>query len=147
MSKPDKESWLERLSDAGLTVVKTPPPTDIAAPLKAWRGAVNIDAEPVAKVRQSAPDALIEVDRQWFTHALNASIFAPDQSFLISVAGPGSLEFGWAHVKWTNDTTLAPRLVQDDGSVEFLAMSIDGRRTCAVTTEEYDFWILTGEVE
>ncbi|MGX8907912.1 hypothetical protein ACR820_22280 [Streptomyces netropsis] len=147
MFEARKKNWLQKLSGTGLTVIESPIPTSTPTVLQAWQSAVNIEARPVAKISQSVPDALSEVDRQWLTHASNASIFAHDQSFLISVAGPGSLEFGWAQVRWSTEVKLASRLALDDGTVEFLAMSIDGRRTCAVTTEEYDFWILIDELE
>lgn len=49
---------------------------------------------------------------------------------------------GWAVVKWSPGTELAPRLVKRDEGPDFLAISLDGNVVCAVTEEEYDYWIV-----
>lgn len=128
---------------SSLVVLDVPPPSGVPGTSEAWRKVVNIETEPAARVSQSLPDALSEVDRQWLAQAERESLFAEDGSFLISVAGPGAFEAGWVRVRWPGNARLASTLVQDEGSLEFVAMSTDGRVLCAVTTEEYDFWIVT----
>ncbi|WP_344632908.1 hypothetical protein [Streptomyces glaucosporus] len=102
---------------------------------------MNIETKPVVRVDRSLPDAMDEVDRQWLARAERESLFAEDGSFLVSVAGPGALD-GWVSVRWPGSARMASALFHDEGSPEFVAMSADGRVLCAVTTEEYDFWIV-----
>jgi hypothetical protein len=42
---------------------------------------------------------------------------------------------------------LAQRLGSVEGEPEFVAMSLDGRVSCGVTTEEYEVWILTALID
>ncbi|MCC3768380.1 hypothetical protein [Streptomyces sp. UNOC14_S4] len=142
--KMSKEAWLQKIVGSGLTLIDVPAPRDIPTVLDAWSVVAHIWAEPVEKIGQADPDALVEVDRQWFRHALRMSVFADDGSFLITVAGPGISEFGWARVRWVDGVELASSLT-NHGSPEFIAMSIDGRRMCGVTTEEYDYWVMAHE--
>lgn len=106
----------------------------------------SVETEPVVAVRQDHPDALSEVNRQWSLYASENGLFADDGTFLISVAGRGSSKFGWARVKWSEGCALAERL-QDEGSPEYVGMSLDGRCICAVTTEECDYWIVVHRFE
>ncbi|MFF4533964.1 hypothetical protein ACFY1P_32430 [Streptomyces sp. NPDC001407] len=121
-----------------------PAPRDVPTVLDAWRIMANVSAEPVKRVRQAAPDALAEVDYQWLRYARRTALFADDHSLLITVAGPGSAEYGWFPVRWVEGAELASNLV-DHGSPELIAMSMDGRRICGVTTEEYDYWVMVHE--
>ncbi|GAA2412908.1 hypothetical protein GCM10010420_47950 [Streptomyces glaucosporus] len=136
---------LRKISSSGLVVRDTPPPSGVPAASEAWRKVANIETEPVIKVSQSLPDAMSEVDRQWLAQAKKESLFAEDGSFLISVAGPGASEEGWVCVQWPGSASMASTLFQAERSPEFVAMSMDGRVLCAVTTEEYDFWIVVHE--
>lgn len=131
-----------QVSSSGLVVLGIPPPSGVPGTSEAWRKVVNIETEPAVRVGHSLPDALSEVDRQWLAHAERESLFPEDGSFLISVAGPGAFEAGWTCVRWPGNTSLASTLVHDEGSPEFVAMSMDGRLLCGVTTEEYDYWIV-----
>ncbi|MFD8077146.1 hypothetical protein ACFV3E_31355 [Streptomyces sp. NPDC059718] len=99
-----------------------------------------METTPVATVRHDAA-ALPEVDRLWFLHASQNNLFDPDGLFLISAAGPDSRALGWTHVQWQEGAQLASSL-QDEQSPEFLALSTHGRCMCAVTTEEYDYWVV-----
>ncbi|WP_344026366.1 hypothetical protein [Streptomyces luteireticuli] len=101
----------------------------------------SMETHPVATVSQEDPNAMEEVDRQWRFHASTVSLMGADGEFLMSVAGRGSREVGWLPVKWSKDSKLAATL-RCDGDPEFVAMSMDGRFLCAVTTEEYDYWIV-----
>ncbi|MEC4014879.1 hypothetical protein [Streptomyces sp. H27-D2] len=137
----DGEDRWRRISASGLKVLDTPPPEDVPTVLQVWKHVSNIETEPTATVGQEHPEALAEVDRQWLLQASRNSLFAEDGSFLVSMAGQGSLELGWICVEWSKGAELASHL-QDEGSPEFLGMSIDGDHVCAVTTEEYEYWIV-----
>ncbi|MFG2598460.1 hypothetical protein [Streptomyces sp. NPDC048462] len=41
------------------------------------------------------------------------------------------------------ETGLPSRVASATGSPEFLALSVDGRHLCAVTSEEDEYWIVT----
>jgi hypothetical protein len=42
---------------------------------------------------------------------------------------------------------MANELALVTGEPEFVAMSMDGRVVCGVTTEEYDAWIVSGMLD
>ena len=136
----DHERRVRRFSGSGLKVLDTSPSPGVPSVLDAARRVASIETTPVATVRHDAAGALSEVDRLWFLHASQNNLLDPDGSFLISAAGPGSRALGWTHVQWQEGVQLASNL-QDEQSPEFLALSTDGRCVCAVTTEEYDYWI------
>ncbi|MGK5640285.1 hypothetical protein ACSNOK_18510 [Streptomyces sp. URMC 126] len=111
------------------------------APWEVWAAVVSVTAEPKAKVAHGATDALREVDRQWYRCASAASVFTAKGAFLVHVAGTGSLDVGWTPVRWSEGAGPTAHL-QYDGDPEFVALSEDGRHACAVTTEEYDYWVV-----
>ena len=90
---------------------------------------------------QEIPDAQERVDHAWFSRASENSLFAAGGEFFISVGGAGSLELGWVCVRWLKGVQMASRLMQGDGNLEFLGMSVSGRYVCGVTTEESDYWV------
>jgi hypothetical protein len=141
MIDPNDEARLRKISASGLKVLDMAPPTDIPTVLEAWMRVVNMEAKPVASISQQSAGALDDVDHQWLLQASGNSLFDADDSFLISIAGPGSLKFGWTRVQWSSAAKLASQL-QDEGGPEFLGMSLDGHCICATTTEEYDYWIV-----
>lgn len=143
----DRENWLKRVASTGLTVADAPIPETTPPILDAWRGVVSIEAEPVERISISLVNSLDEVDHRWLAHARQNTVFSEDGHFLLSVGGHGRWEHGWAYVQWSDSARLAPNFTQDDGNMEFLALSIDGRRVCAVTTEECDHWVVVNEIK
>src|SRR5690242_20256386 len=135
--KLTQESRSALLRECGLMILDDPIPSGIPGVLEAWQPVVNIAAEPAAKVSLSSPTVAAEVDKQWHVHAVRNSIISPKGDFLISIAGTGSIELGWALVRYSADAKISSRLIAHTGaSPEFLAMSLDGRRVCGVTPEE-----------
>ncbi|MEV8586763.1 hypothetical protein AB0424_07425 [Streptomyces sp. NPDC051180] len=137
-----REVWLNRMSVTGLTVSEEPTPENVPSPNEAMRSVSNWEVQPVSKVPLSHPDAHQEVDRQWYAQATQAGLFSEDGSFLLSISGSGSSGFGWAAVKWNPTVELTSRLARESEGLDFVAMSEDGRTVCAVTEEEYDYWIV-----
>ncbi|QLE73617.1 hypothetical protein FGW37_20320 [Streptomyces rectiverticillatus] len=141
MNDSDREYQLRLISASGLTVLDAPTLANIPTIEQAWKVVAGWETVPVATVGQKTSDALAELDRQWLAHSSSISLFASDGTILVNVAGRGCQEAGWTPVKWSERAQLASKL-QRDGDPEFIAMSIDGRRMCAVTTEEYDYWVV-----
>ncbi|MGA5035851.1 hypothetical protein ACPCA8_02195 [Streptomyces capoamus] len=48
-------------------------------------------------------------------------------------------------VRDTVGTRLPSRIAEVTGSPEFVAVSTDGRRLCAASVEEYDYWVVLHE--
>ncbi|MFD0367422.1 hypothetical protein [Streptomyces sp. NPDC059071] len=142
MTESTREIWLNRIASTGLTVSNDPIPGDVPSVLEALQSVAHWEVQPVATVPLSHPKALQEVDRQWHVQAAQNGLFSDDDSFLLSISGTGSSTFGWAVVKWQPGTQLAPRLAKREEGLDFLAMSLDGKVVCAVTEEEYDYWIV-----
>ncbi|MGW1197295.1 hypothetical protein ACWD4B_15880 [Streptomyces sp. NPDC002536] len=142
MTEHYREHHLRMISASGLTILDTPAPGGVPSTAEAWSEVVNFETVPSATVSQGSADALSEVDEKWLTLAMNNALVATDGTFLINTAGPGTREVGWTVVKWAENARLASNL-QYGGDPEFVAMSMDGRNMCAVTTEEYDYWIVS----
>ncbi|MEU8618177.1 hypothetical protein [Streptomyces sp. NPDC048623] len=142
MTESTRETWLNRIAATGLTVSSDAAPGEVPSVREALQSVVHWEVQPVATVPLSHPKALQEVDRQWHVHAEQNGLFGEEGSFLLSISGTGSSTFGWAVVKWSPGAELAPRLAKPDEGLDFLTMSVDGRVVCAVTEEEYDYWIV-----
>ncbi|MFD3331054.1 hypothetical protein ACFWV1_00095 [Streptomyces sp. NPDC058700] len=142
MTDPRREIWLNRIAITGLTVSADPAPGDIPSVGEAMQSVANWEVNPVATVPLSAQGALQEVDQQWYAHAMQNGLFTDGGSFLLSISGSGAWAFGWTVVKWSPGTELAPRLAKEEEGLDFVAMSLDGKVVCAVTEEEYDYWIV-----
>ncbi|MFF5423655.1 MULTISPECIES: hypothetical protein [unclassified Streptomyces] len=142
MDENTRETWLRRMASTGLAVSDNAAPDGVPSVLEALRSVANWEVRPTATVPAGQPRALEEVDRQWRLHAERCGLFGDDGSFLFSISGAGASDFGWAVVKWSADAELAPRLAKPGEGLDFLAMSVDGKVVCAVTEEEYDYWVV-----
>jgi hypothetical protein len=137
-----RNAWLQKVAASGLEVLNDSVPAGIPTALQALQKVVNMEVEPVAKVAVNLSNASAEVDRQWLLHAKRSALFADDDSFLIAAPIAEHPGFDWVRVRWTDGASPAQKLVQEDGTVEFLAMALDGLSVCAITEEEYDYWIV-----
>ncbi|MFJ6249374.1 MULTISPECIES: hypothetical protein [unclassified Streptomyces] len=142
MTDSAKEEWLSRIASTGLTISSDPAPSDVPPVREAMLSVSNWEVEPTSTVPLDHANALQEVDQNWHAHAARNGLFGNDGSFLLSVSGAGSRKFGWAMVKWSPGAELAPRLARAEEGLDFVAMSVDGRVVCAVTEEEYEYWIV-----
>ncbi|MGW9434541.1 hypothetical protein [Streptomyces sp. NPDC055607] len=142
MADPTRSAWFNRMTATGLTVSGDPAPVGVPSVIEAMQSVANWEVQPVAEVPLSHPEALQEVDRQWYTQSTHNGLFGEGNSFLLSISGSGSSAFGWVVVKWVPGAELAPRLARAEEGLDFVAMSMDGRVVCAVTEEEYEYWII-----
>ncbi|MBT2410786.1 hypothetical protein J7I94_09465 [Streptomyces sp. ISL-12] len=136
------ETRMRMLSKTGLRIIDTPSPPDVPSALEAIQRVASMEVAPAVVISQNSPDAITALDRAWYKQARENSIFDSADTFLLFTAGPGGERLGWTTVQWTQTARLSPHL-QDQDSPEFIAMSVDGCRLCAATTEEYDYWIVT----
>ncbi|WMX46174.1 hypothetical protein RGF97_16855 [Streptomyces roseicoloratus] len=142
MAEQARETWLNHIAATGLTVSDDIAPDSVPPVLETVRSVANWEVKPSATVPLKHPNALQEVDRQWHLHAEDCGLFGQDGSFLLTISGSGTSAFGWASVKWSAGAELAPRLAKPEEGLDFVAMSVDGNVVCAVTEEEYDYWIV-----
>ncbi|MEV4602968.1 hypothetical protein AB0K15_36920 [Amycolatopsis sp. NPDC049253] len=149
MEDPSAEQALrtELLRKSGLAVLDTNYSAGGSRPSDVWRLAASGSTVPAATV-EVLPDFgyLEEVDRQWQFLAEERGLFGEDGEFLISVAGERVGRLPWARVRRLGRMALAHHLVAYPGEPEFVAMSRDARVMCGVTTEEYDIWIVAGDL-
>ncbi|MEW1902045.1 hypothetical protein [Streptomyces sp. NPDC086147] len=142
MAESIRNTWLNRMAATGLTVSDAPAPVDVPSVLEAMQSVANWEVQPAVEVSLSHPEALQELDRQWYAQATQNGLFGDGDSFLLSISGSGSSAFGWVVVKWAPGAELAPRLARAEEGLDFVAMSVDGRVVCAVTEEEYEYWVV-----
>ncbi|MEU9335000.1 hypothetical protein AB0D49_17800 [Streptomyces sp. NPDC048290] len=141
----DRRSLLE---SAGLLVVQDVWRGEAPEPMEVWRPIVSGEAEPAVRVHVlEANGHLSEVQKQWVRLSDEMGLFGKQGDFLISVAGVGAVSAPWAHVRRTNSMQLAQRLGFVRGEPEFVALSLDGRVSCGVTTEEYEVWVLAKSID
>ncbi|MEU8652300.1 hypothetical protein [Streptomyces sp. NPDC048737] len=105
--------------------------------------AVNgFEVEPVAAIPATTPHAADELDEAWHHHAARASLHAENGEFLMFAPMPGGSEVGWVRVKDPVGKNLPSRVSTATGSPEFVAVSVDGRHLCAVSVEEFEYWVV-----
>ncbi|MER5224781.1 hypothetical protein [Streptomyces flaveus] len=82
------------------------------------------------------------LDEEWQLHA-PSHIHWPDQDFLLILSGSGSLAQGWFRVYDPIGTKLPSRVAFATGQPDLLALSLDGKQLCAITTEDDNYWVIT----
>jgi hypothetical protein len=102
--------------------------------------------KPVVTVPVDAPNPVEELGRQWHRVAARQRLAAKDGRFLILLAGPGASARGWLCVKDSVGRDLPARLLKGNGSLEFIALSTDGKRICATSEEDDEYWVIYEEV-
>ncbi|MFH9857699.1 hypothetical protein ACH4NV_34200 [Streptomyces althioticus] len=106
----------------------------------------NAYVEPVAAVPKSHPSPVEELGRQWHREAAGKQMVAEDGRFLILLSGPGASTRGWLCVKDPVGSNLPARILSVSESIEFIVMSLDGRRICATSEEDEEYWVVFEEV-
>jgi len=139
-----KPKWRDVLERCGLQVlengVQAAPPLQSA--IYAFSG---LEVEPVTTVPISSSGAMGELDEKWHFHASSVSLYDDTGEFLILPPVSGDRELSWVRVRDTVGRNLPSRIAKVTGSPEFLAVSADGRRLCAASDEEYDYWVVLHE--
>lgn len=145
MDLADRRTVLEA---AGLTVLDESWSGNVAEPSAAWRPIIAGSAVPTTTIRHDEADVLARVDAAWYQLACSSGVLDGHGEFLISVAGDGAAAESWAHVRCDHAPTLAEAMEPGwSGGGEFAAVSMNGRVVCAVTVEEYEYWVLTARLD
>ncbi|MFE6768777.1 hypothetical protein ACFVFD_07350 [Streptomyces fimicarius] len=127
-----------QLAKAGLEVLAQGVAEELPSYARAFKAVVNVEVVPRATVARSAP---AEADRLWLEHARTAAVIDGEGCFLVRGA-----DRDWVRVRLTPHTALSAALVPGAGSM-VIAMSPDGRRLCALTEEDDDYWIVVHRFE
>jgi hypothetical protein len=138
---PAGEGIEEVLIGAGLVVLGQVDPDVVMSPQRVWSAVARLSVQPTATV---AGDDLDSLDQRWFSLAEQNGVVARDGTFLVSLGGVGDLV--WIRVKRVGVVTLAQSIARTGRDPEFVAMNIGGDFVCAVTSEEYEAWIICMEV-
>ncbi|QGZ49789.1 hypothetical protein GPZ77_16690 [Streptomyces sp. QHH-9511] len=139
---PSTAQWRERLASCGLTVLpesEHPALPDVRQSIYAVTG---MEVEPTIRIDRSAPEADLELGRQWQDQARQANLYTDDGEFFVLPPGSGGLEIGWVRVRNRAGNDLLSRVKRTIGQFELITASADGRNLCAVTSEEYEYWII-----
>ncbi len=104
-------------------------------------------SQPVASVKKSFPNAVKEIGEEWRCAAERAGLFAADGKFFVLLASVEIDDAGWLCVKDPIGADLPGRLLSQNGSIEFVAMSGNGKMVCSVVDEGDDYWVLSEEVQ
>lgn len=109
-----------------------------------WRSFVSVTAVPSVRVPDDeGPGSLDALEGAWNTAARTHGVISDDGEFLLSVSGPGTHDKPWVQVR-ANGAVKVRELGNYVNQPEFVASDLARSVTIAVTTEEYEFWILTG---
>lgn len=141
MSNEIDQDWVGVLQRCGLQVAQDH--ASNALPINSAFCAVNgVDVEPVASIPFSSPDAMSELSRLWHSQSSRLPLCDEDGEFLIMPPGAGGSKVGWVQVKDQAGADLPSRIAGVTGSPEFVAISLDGRRLCAASTEDDEYWVV-----
>ncbi|MGP3981416.1 hypothetical protein [Streptomyces sp. KR80] len=107
----------------------------------AWTVVANINISPKAKAPRDHVGRE-SVNTVWQSQAESAGVFSTNGEFLITAVTTGCSQVGWVRVRRTPEIDVSA-LTDDQGGIEFIALSPDRQTLCAVTTEEYEYWIVS----
>ncbi|MFJ6843786.1 hypothetical protein ACIQRE_14060 [Streptomyces griseoluteus] len=83
-----------------------------------------------------------EMSRLWYSQSSRLSLCGEAAEFLIMPPRAGGSKLGWVKVKDQVGIDLPSRIASVTGSPEFIALSLDGRRLCAVSVEDCEYWVV-----
>ncbi|OSZ57623.1 hypothetical protein OQI_26300 [Streptomyces pharetrae CZA14] len=141
MTRP---AWRDLLERCGLHVLEDTAAHHGPPVLAAIRAVAGYEVRPAATIPLASPDAAAELDRAWHLHAADTSLHDAGEvaEFLILPPDSRATDPGWVPVRDTNPGNLPSRIAEATGSPECITVSLDGRRLCAVSEEEYDYWVV-----
>ncbi|MCM2413119.1 hypothetical protein [Streptomyces sp. RKAG290] len=142
-SSAETPSWQHTLEACGLLPIGTEAPCPVPAVLTAIHAVTGVEVKPSATIPESRADVMAELDRQWLAETTRLPLVSGAGELLIVPPGRGGSAVGWVLVKDSVGTGLPSRVAGATGSPEFLALSVDGRHLCAVTSEDDELWIVT----
>ncbi|MEV6345636.1 hypothetical protein [Actinoplanes sp. NPDC051851] len=126
----------QRAAAAGFVAGEFVRPEDVPTPMAVWKPIIRIGAEPSVRIPDSADD---RIGTTWLRLARGNGTIGADGALLLSVGGAGELPWLWVTIG-AEDPDVG-RLSLDGFEPEFVAIAVDGRAHCAVTSEEYETWI------
>lgn len=138
--------WPAIFDSCGLEIVEEQ--THDGPAVDAALHAVNgIEVRPVAEVSDAEPRALEKLSGEWHRRAETARLFTERGDFLLLAPGSGGSKVGWVRVtvRAGIGENLPSRVATATGTPEFIAVSVDGRRLCACTAEDDDYWVVVHE--
>ncbi|MFJ7159045.1 hypothetical protein ACIQUQ_29435 [Streptomyces sp. NPDC101118] len=135
-SKPAGGEPAPRIAKARLEAVAADVPEGLPPYAQAFTAVVNVEVVPVARVSRAGTGATAAADRLWLEHARAEAVLDDQDRFLVHGA-----DRDWVQVRLTADTALSAALPPGTGSMA-IAMSTDGRRLCALTEEDDEYWIV-----
>jgi hypothetical protein len=136
---PAGDRLAEVLVGAGLVVLGRV--EDVTSPQEVWSAVARLSVQATAEI---AGDDLDSIDQQWLSLAEQNGVIGPDGTFLVSLGGMGDI--AWVHVKRDGVVALARSIARTGRDPEFVAMNTASNFVCAVTSEEYEAWIICMEV-
>ncbi len=139
---PHTPKWTETMEACGLSLVDRDVPDPLPTVMTAIHAVTGIDVKPAERVPDSAPDAATRLDSRWQELASEVGLRDASGEFLVIPSGGGGTSVGWVRVTDLSPRPLPSRVAAVTGSPEFVALSLDGRRLCAVTEEEDEYWII-----
>lgn len=142
MENLSDQPWVNTLTRCGLQFVGYPGPRNVQSVNAAIYAVTGIDVEPTAVVHFSSPHAADELDRKWHHCATESSLYGEGGKFFILPPVSGGAEIGWVEVVDPIGEKLPSRIAAVTGSREFLAISNDYRRLCAISVEDDEFWVV-----
>ncbi|MEU9163528.1 hypothetical protein AB0D29_25090 [Streptomyces sp. NPDC048424] len=134
--EPSTGTPARELAPAGLATAAGYAAEGAPSYARAFQVVVNVEVEPRATVPRRAPEASARADRLWLEHARAAAVIDEEGCFLVRGA-----DQDWVRVRLTARTALSAALPPNGGGM-IIAMSPDGRRLCALTEEDEDYWIV-----
>ncbi|XIE79197.1 hypothetical protein AB6O49_16435 [Streptomyces sp. SBR177] len=136
--------WQQKLEASGLEVLDREVPASLPEAMSAIYAATGIDVKPTVSVRNSLPDADVQLNQHWAAQTAAHNLTSENDAFYIltRMTGGGERAIDWIHVRDTIGSDLPYRIRAGTGNAEFLVVSEDGRVMCAVTTEESESWIV-----
>ncbi|THV36475.1 hypothetical protein [Glycomyces buryatensis] len=131
------------LAQAGLALLgEAGTPADVQS---AWKVFASADAKPSVRVSDSLGETSLTIlDQAWNAMANQLNIISGDGEFLLTVEGEGTFGKPWLHVRTDGRPTIRD-LGPYPGEPGFIASSLDRSAMVAVSTEEYEFWVLVAD--
>lgn len=129
------ETTVALLEASGYEVLAVGNPPGVPEPMAAYLPVISLGAEPVAEIPITDDGAyLLGVQRAWEESCVNSKVVSVAGECLLWIPGP---DVPWAHVRRHGHVDVPRELAaRGVGDLEFVAMSLDGRRVCGVTEDE-----------
>ncbi|GAA3188423.1 MULTISPECIES: hypothetical protein [Streptomyces] len=143
-SETHAQKWIDALAVAGMNVPLRKPVACTPSALSGLHAVNGIDTEPTVKIPKCAPTPFHSLDIHWKRQTDRLDLYSEKGEALVC-----SPFFCLEDVAWLrfqdplSGEGLPSRLMRAKASPEFLALSLDGKRLCAISVEDDEYWIVT----